>query len=562
MVSGVSALLLSAIALAQLVHSQGTGDHQKDAVRTVCIRDFCYILQQESRKFNMARNLCIDRNSDAMTVRSAEAAEALSQLLQSAAVRGTNFWIGLQLHRKKCPNNDTELRGYQWMDGDTDTVYSNWKSVSPDCGSRCVTVSRDLTWEDRPCNVKADGIVCEVDYSDGMCPELHIAGGSVVYRTPFGAESSDLSHVPPQTIASLSPSGLRLECVDKVFGVWSWNSQTPGPWECEVDGDAYSRCRCRPEYELKRDQRDCSIIEHCRGPSCHYLCVDRSGAVFCTCRDGYELDEDGRSCNEIDECLRKPCAGDEICSNTPGSFSCHCPTGYRKTDAHTCEDINECSSAASPCAHKCGNTLGSFTCSCYSGYRPDPEDFTKCVTHCPTNSPECAPICFGSHCDCPEGYILDEADTPTCVNIEECPNTECEYDCINSGGTHTCTCPLGSQLKEDGKSCEKQDEDGSGSREMTEGVPTPTSPTNRTGTADAHITLAALLGIIFSIVVLVLVLACLGHHLLKKSRKWQASSKYKSPKEEQDVNLSQVLSAGDVQQKQSQFTDEKAELRT
>ena len=34
-----------------------------------------------------------------------------------------------------------------------------------------------------------------------------------------------------------------------------------------------------------------------------------------------------------------------------------------------CLDVNECRQRPSPCDHECTNTFGSYTCSCPSGYR-------------------------------------------------------------------------------------------------------------------------------------------------------------------------------------------------
>jgi len=78
-----------------------------------------------------------------------------------------------------------------------------------------------------------------------------------------------------------------------------------------------------------------------------------------------------------------------ICSNTPGSRTCACKTGY-SGDGFTCNgtifiihllvylflfyfeiDINECSTNNGGChatLATCTNTIGSFTCACISGY--------------------------------------------------------------------------------------------------------------------------------------------------------------------------------------------------
>ena len=85
----------------------------------------------------------------------------------------------------------------------------------------------------------------------------------------------------------------------------------------------------------------------------------------------------------------------QTCTNTVGSYSCSCVTGYRlASDGHMCDgeciytyvltmatdkryvyvtctyaDINECSEDTDGCAHTCSNTVGSYSCSCNTGYR-------------------------------------------------------------------------------------------------------------------------------------------------------------------------------------------------
>ena len=39
-------------------------------------------------------------------------------------------------------------------------------------------------------------------------------------------------------------------------------------------------------------------------------------------------------------------------------------------------DIDECSSNNGSCVHICTNTLGSYTCVCNSGYEPDKDEFS------------------------------------------------------------------------------------------------------------------------------------------------------------------------------------------
>ena len=96
--------------------------------------------------------------------------------------------------------------------------------------------------------------------------------------------------------------------------------------------------------------------------------------------------------NDINECLvgNGGCSANAACTNTPGSRTCACNTGF-SGDGVTCTDINECATNTDNCdanAASCTNTPGSFTCACTS---VSPATASTCtdINECATNTDDC-----------------------------------------------------------------------------------------------------------------------------------------------------------------------------
>ena len=76
------------------------------------------------------------------------------------------------------------------------------------------------------------------------------------------------------------------------------------------------------------------------------------------------------NCKDVNECeTGNSCHTNASCSNTLGSFTCSCNTGYMGTGVE-CSDIDECAERTHDCDINaaCKNTVGSFTCSCNPGF--------------------------------------------------------------------------------------------------------------------------------------------------------------------------------------------------
>ena len=103
--------------------------------------------------------------------------------------------------------------------------------------------------------------------------------------------------------------------------------------------------------------------------------------------------------SDEDECSRGTHNCPQIYTNTEGGFYCGCNTGFQLNSyGATCDgeyymkhnmyvqnhpyitnhlDIDECSDGTHNCTQTCTNTVGSFTCGCSSGYELD-VDGTTC----------------------------------------------------------------------------------------------------------------------------------------------------------------------------------------
>ena len=125
------------------------------------------------------------------------------------------------------------------------------------------------------------------------------------------------------------------------------------------------------------------------------------------------------SFSDIDECAATPslCTSytNNVCSNTFGSYSCVCKSGYSGTGgaSGTCSNVNECSSSSSNDCNlysntECSDTVGSYQCPCKTGYSPvstiAQPSACRNIDECSTSSSSLCPstkICV----DTPGSYI-------------------------------------------------------------------------------------------------------------------------------------------------------------
>ncbi|XP_031162242.2 uncharacterized protein LOC116054701 isoform X1 [Sander lucioperca] len=214
-----------------------------------------------------------------------------------------------------------------------------------------------------------------------------------------------------------------------------------------------TQCHCRAGFTLLDDGQTCRDLDECvEGQhQCQQKCINTFGSFKCSCDDGYQPAHEQTSCTDVDECLLPAAVTGCVfgCVNSPGSFYCKCPVGYslQTADSH-CQDIDECAvnKGLGPCTEQCHNSPGSYRCSCSYGHILAGNGHS-CIAECPPGYRK-EPITT-TPLENPTAETLREE----CVDINECQEETCEWQCVNLPGSHRCICPRGYTLHKDGRRC-------------------------------------------------------------------------------------------------------------
>ncbi|NWU20986.1 TRBM protein, partial [Dyaphorophyia castanea] len=507
-----------------------------------CLEHECFAVFWAARPFSAASEGCERGGGHLMTVRSTVAEEAIALLLQN---RSGRLWLGLSLPPSlPCTEPSRRLRGFRWVTGDRSTDYTNWAPSGQRCGERCVTVSRELRWEERRCEEAADGFLCQYSYG-GSCPRLAAPPGVLVaYTTPFGARGADFLALPPRSRASVPELGLELRCdEDGESAGPRWGRDAPGAWPCEVAGGGCAgpcraeggrpRCSCAEGAALSADGRGCRSV--CEGSLCQHHCVVAGGTFVCMCFEGYRLAADGVRCEDIDDCASEPGPCEQLCVNTQGGFECRCHPGYEEVDGH-CQRRSPCHKAR--CEQLCEELAHGYRCACGPGYAVDPLNATRCRLYC--NATECPAVCDASGvCDCPEGFVLDEGEK-LCMDINECESNFCPFNCTNTAGGYECHCPHGQYLRNNNCVPILDEDSFSGDSEPVPHTPEPSRPPPAAERLHPGLLVAIAAGALLSL----LALLALGLHLARKrgGSRGSVDYKYGGPREK-ELGLQPVPSA-------------------
>uniref|UniRef100_A0A6P4FNB6 Fibrillin-1 isoform X1 n=1 Tax=Drosophila rhopaloa TaxID=1041015 RepID=A0A6P4FNB6_DRORH len=124
---------------------------------------------------------------------------------------------------------------------------------------------------------------------------------------------------------------------------------------------------------------------------------------------------------------------------------------------------NNCGQDNGGCEHICMRLLYPDEnepvqkCNCQKGYTLDLNDYTSCldIDECLESNGGCTEICENMpgeyKCACQTGYKIDISDGKTCVDIDECANSElspdCQGGCTNLPGSYRCEVLLEVEVK-------------------------------------------------------------------------------------------------------------------
>ncbi|MBN3315969.1 TRBM protein, partial [Atractosteus spatula] len=222
---------------------------------------------------------------------------------------------------------------------------------------------------------------------------------TLLYRTPLGFWGSDLILVPPGSILTLEPSGMKIYCVPNDTVDW-----IQGPWNCEIENGG-----------------------------CEHQCEMCNGKPECICPPYMKLEE-----NKV-RCKNFTCK-DSVCEyfRCENNLETHLSITGSIPESTTKHVKRSCSSA--PCEHNCSETNDGYKCSCSSGFLPDPEKPQNCLRACTSSCPPIHDINDPSAFTCPKGFVLEEEN---CVIHDTCEKKFDCNKCTHIDGLNVCYCERG-----------------------------------------------------------------------------------------------------------------------
>ncbi|XP_040013370.1 low-density lipoprotein receptor-related protein 2-like isoform X2 [Xiphias gladius] len=140
-------------------------------------------------------------------------------------------------------------------------------------------------------------------------------------------------------------------------------------WPCQNHMCVPKELRCNGANDCldNSDEKDCGLCgdDSIRCPDGTCLSPEErcDGQVHCS--DG---SDEPITCGRICYVNNGGCS--HVCVDEPWGTLCACPVGYKlSANGAVCEDLDECAPPFSPCMHHCTNTIGSYYCHCREGFK-------------------------------------------------------------------------------------------------------------------------------------------------------------------------------------------------
>ncbi len=232
---------------------------------------------------------------------------------------------------------------------------------------------------------------------------------------------------------------------------------------CETDDDCSSGLECLATgfcYDIDECSEDVGTgLQHCGSNT---ICTNSIGSFSCSCNSGYQNHVANQGCSDVDECSTNQfpkCQANSDCVNLIGNYECICSAGYTGNPYVGCTDIDECALGIHEnCKDNshCVNTIGSYDCDCNAGYEGNPymgcTDIDECAeSHLHGNCVDyssCINTIGSYECACIAGH--EGNPYVECMDINECDlapnnyeNCKANSHCVNIVSSYNCACNSG-----------------------------------------------------------------------------------------------------------------------
>eukprot|EP00736_Rhodelphis_marinus_P003694 Rmarinus@m.18323 len=243
-------------------------------------------------------------------------------------------------------------------------------------------------------------------------------------------------------------------CLAGYYGNGLTCTDCPDMSSSNANSTTVDDCVCSKGYG-KNGTEECVNLNECdsftHNCDVYGVCTDTEGSFNCHCASSYY--GTGVTCTGCADNASSP-------EGSTSASSCVCDSGYSGTGSTSCTDKNECSLGTDTCAPDgeatCANTAGSFQCTCVKDFYGDGQVCTACASHAFSS----AGSLNAANCTCSGGYYGD--------GHSSC--TECAQDAwAPEGSTQSSDCVCNIGYDGDGVSfCENVDECTLGSQDCDE----------------------------------------------------------------------------------------------